>query len=45
MRFYHHALAHSLAPDFSPSDAPWGERYLRIIDPGGHELSFATPIN
>lgn len=27
-----------------PADAPWGERYFHIVDPGGHELSFATPL-
>jgi catechol 2,3-dioxygenase-like lactoylglutathione lyase family enzyme len=24
-----------------PADAPWGERYFHILDPDGHELSFA----
>ena len=28
-------------PEMSPSDAPWGERYFHILDPDGHELSFA----
>ena len=23
-------------------DAPWGERFLHISDPDGHELSFAA---
>ena len=41
---YHHALSQGLAPDFAPSDAPWGERYFHITDPDGHELSFAMPI-
>jgi len=26
-----------------PRDAPWGERYFHLLDPDGHELSFATP--
>lgn len=26
-----------------PRDAPWGERCMHILDPDGHELSFATP--
>ena len=26
-----------------PMDAPWGERYFHVIDPNGHELSFAKP--
>jgi len=25
----------------SPKDASWGERYFQLIDPDGHELSFA----
>jgi catechol 2,3-dioxygenase-like lactoylglutathione lyase family enzyme len=28
-------------PSMPPSDAPWGERYFHILDPDGHELSFA----
>jgi catechol 2,3-dioxygenase-like lactoylglutathione lyase family enzyme len=24
-----------------PKDAPWGERFFHILDPDGHELSFA----
>jgi uncharacterized glyoxalase superfamily protein PhnB len=28
----------------SPRDAAWGERYFRMSDPDGHELSFARPI-
>ena len=28
----------------SPQDASWGERYFRMPDPDGHELSFARPI-
>ena len=27
-----------------PRDAPWGERYFHLLDPDGHELSFATPV-
>ena len=27
----------------APRDAPWGERYFHVLDPDGHELSFATP--
>jgi catechol 2,3-dioxygenase-like lactoylglutathione lyase family enzyme len=30
-------------PD-SPQDASWGERYFHMLDPDGHELSFARPI-
>ena len=27
-----------------PRDAAWGERYFHLVDPDGHELSFAQPI-
>lgn len=27
-----------------PADAPWGERYFHILDPDGHELSFAKRL-
>ena len=27
-----------------PRDAEWGERYFHILDPDGHELSFARPL-
>jgi catechol 2,3-dioxygenase-like lactoylglutathione lyase family enzyme len=30
----------ALVPE-SPKDAFWGERYFHVIDPDGHELSFA----
>jgi catechol 2,3-dioxygenase-like lactoylglutathione lyase family enzyme len=33
------------APEFSPRDAAWGERYFHLRDPDGHELSFARPLN
>jgi catechol 2,3-dioxygenase-like lactoylglutathione lyase family enzyme len=26
-----------------PRDAAWGERYFHLLDPDGHELSFARP--
>lgn len=38
---YSRALAEGLHPEFTPRDAPWGERYFHIKDPDGHELSFA----
>lgn len=31
-------------PEMAPSDAPWGERYFHVLDPDGHELSFARPL-
>mgnify|MGYP001546128307 CR=1 FL=1 len=41
---YRKARAAGLTPEFAPSDAPWGERYFHIVDPDGHELSFARPL-
>jgi catechol 2,3-dioxygenase-like lactoylglutathione lyase family enzyme len=38
------ALAAGLSPDFAPRNAAWGERYFHIVDPDGHELSFARPL-
>lgn len=29
---------------YRPRDAPWGERYFHMLDPDGHELSFAKPL-
>ena len=37
------ALDAGYQPSTTPRDAPWGERYFHIIDPDGHELSFARP--
>jgi catechol 2,3-dioxygenase-like lactoylglutathione lyase family enzyme len=42
---YQRALEAELVPDNSPTDAPWGERYLHILDPDGHQLSFARPLS
>jgi catechol 2,3-dioxygenase-like lactoylglutathione lyase family enzyme len=33
-----------LTPETEPADAPWHERYFHILDPDGHELSFAKPL-
>ena len=41
---YSRAEAAGRAPSMEPSDAPWGERYFHILDPDGHELSFARPL-
>ena len=41
---YARALEVGLEPEFSPRDAPWGERYFHLTDPDGHELSFARPL-
>ena len=41
---YARAVSAGLRPEFSPRDGAWGERYFHIVDPDGHELSFAKPI-
>jgi catechol 2,3-dioxygenase-like lactoylglutathione lyase family enzyme len=38
------AISAGLTPEFSPRDGAWGERYFHIVDPDGHELSFARRI-
>jgi catechol 2,3-dioxygenase-like lactoylglutathione lyase family enzyme len=42
---YRKAVDAGLVPMFAPRDAPWGERYFHIIDPDGHELSFARALS
>jgi len=41
---YERAVLAGLKPEFSPRDGSWGERYFHILDPDGHELSFARPV-
>jgi catechol 2,3-dioxygenase-like lactoylglutathione lyase family enzyme len=41
---YARAVAAGHRPDTSPADAAWGERYFHLLDPDGHELSFARPL-
>ena len=41
---FRQAVARGLTPAFAPRDAPWGERYFHIVDPDGHEISFARPL-
>ncbi len=43
--FYARALKLGLKPSREPRDAEWGERYFHLIDPDGHELSFAKPLS
>ncbi len=38
------AVAAGFTPEAAPRDAPWGERYFHLVDPDGHELSFARPL-
>jgi catechol 2,3-dioxygenase-like lactoylglutathione lyase family enzyme len=42
-RFWTHLMEKGFHPD-SPRDASWGERYFHMLDPDGHELSFAHPF-
>ena len=41
---YHRARAAGYQPASEPRDAEWGERFFHLIDPDGHELSFARPL-
>lgn len=41
---YRCAVAAGAKPEFAPRDAAWGERYFHLIDPDGHEISFARPM-
>ncbi|MCH8806531.1 MAG: VOC family protein [Planctomycetes bacterium] len=40
---YQEFLAAGLSPE-SPRDAAWGERFFHVLDPDGHELSFAEVL-
>ena len=42
---YAQAVRAGLEPSFAPRDATWGERYFHLVDPDGHELSFARPLD
>ena len=39
------ARAAGYQPATVPRDAEWGERYFHLLDPDGHELSFARPLH
>lgn len=41
---YARLVAAGMRPAAAPRDAPWGERFFHIVDPDGHELSFAWPL-
>ena len=36
---------HGLQPLFEPRIAHWGEKYFHILDPDGHEISFAEDLD
>ena len=42
--FHAQAVGAGLTPEFKPRDAPWRERYFHIVNPDGHEISFAKPL-
>jgi len=42
--FYAHVIAAGLKPETTPRDAEWGERFFHLVDPDGHELSFARQL-
>ena len=37
-------IFHVAEVDARSGDASWGERYFHLLDPDGHELSFARPL-
>jgi catechol 2,3-dioxygenase-like lactoylglutathione lyase family enzyme len=41
--FWIHLKEKGFDPEI-PQDASWGERYFHMLDPDGHELSFAQPL-
>ena len=41
---YAGVIAAGLKPEAAPRDAEWGERFFHMLDPDGHELSFARPL-
>jgi uncharacterized glyoxalase superfamily protein PhnB len=41
--FWTHLKERGVNPEI-PRDASWGERYPHMLDPDGHELSFAQPL-
>jgi len=41
---YQRCIEAGFTPEGEPRDAEWGERYFHVLDPDGHQLSFARPI-
>ena len=41
---YSLAVMNGFDVEAEPNDAPWGERYFHVLDPMGHQLSFAKPL-
>lgn len=42
--FYKQAIAHGAILTIAPNDGFWGDRYCGLVDPDGHEWTFATNI-
>lgn len=42
---YERVMGLGLQPEAPPRDAEWGERYFHLVDPDGHELSFARLLD
>lgn len=42
---YERVCATGAVPEAEPADAAWGERYFHVLDPDGHELSFARRLD
>jgi len=41
---YQRLMAAGIRPQAPPRDAEWGERFFHVVDPDGHEISFAWPL-
>lgn len=41
---YERIRAAGYTAEAPPRDAEWGERYFHVLDPDGHEISFARPL-
>jgi uncharacterized glyoxalase superfamily protein PhnB len=41
---YERLRAAGYRPEAEPRDAEWGERFFHLLDPDGHQLSFAKPF-
>lgn len=41
---YANAIKAGFSPKMPPADQFWGDRYCQVIDPFGHDWSFATPL-
>lgn len=42
---YRQLISAGYPTETQPRDAEWGERYFHVLDPDGHELSFAKLLS